>query len=417
MTSFSFSKNYASNTAALGVEQKVNGWIATKRTFAPAIDNTLAITGSIRGHASEKFSLNAPVASTAVLPGGVKGSVDSASLFTDFGHATIASTVDPAVSVVKTKTSGAAFDAAATGGFRRVSMSLTVPNDTSTQRRAAYVAPGVRVNGMAQNNGVNIDAVQVEVALNGATTPTAYEPARAIQVGVRPNRLNWGWSKSTTGWGVVAPTGGVLASVAVVANGAPDDGGAFMRVTCTTSGTATGGGAAFGTTNIDHVPVTPGIPYSFRTMLRTNRDNIAIQYLVRWYNAAGAQVGDQSAILIKTVRSDRWSEFKIEGVVPPDGAARAFITIYFVSGAIWQSGDTLDCAGMLIEQGQKVGTYFDGFSGNDYLWDQGGGAPGCRSYYYEDYAVRSYLLRQVLAENCPLGVIPAVPQFAVQPRF
>lgn len=67
--------------------------------------------------------------------------------------------------------------------------------------------------------------------------------------------------------------------------------------------------------------------------------------------------------------------------------------------------------------GRTAGPYFDGGSGPDYLWQQGISGQNGASFFYEDYAARSYLLKQVLAENVALGVTPAVPQFAVLPRY
>uniref|UniRef100_A0AAU3I9J6 CBM-cenC domain-containing protein n=1 Tax=Streptomyces sp. NBC_01393 TaxID=2903851 RepID=A0AAU3I9J6_9ACTN len=71
--------------------------------------------------------------------------------------------------------------------------------------------------------------------------------------------------------------------------------------------------------------------------------------------------------------------------------------------------------GVLIEEGTSVRTYFDGSMGSDYLWEQGGSANLARAYFYQDYTERSYLIRTLLAENVPLGITAAVPQYAVLP--
>jgi hypothetical protein len=70
---------------------------------------------------------------------------------------------------------------------------------------------------------------------------------------------------------------------------------------------------------------------------------------------------------------------------------------------------------VLIEEGTAIRPYFDGSMGSDYLWEQGGSANLSRSYFYEDYVERSYLIRTLLAENVPLGITTAVPQYAVLP--
>lgn len=614
MTTYSFDKSLTVRPLALGTDFQVVGWSAKTYTFAPARDVPVELTGTSAGHKVYSFEITSPLASPVTLPGGIKGSVDPTAVFTDFAHYTAASTVDPVVSLVKSTTSGVAYDAAGTGGFRRVAMTLSLPNDSSTQRRAAFIAPGVRVAGLAQNNGVNIDAAQVEVG----SAATTYSPARTLQVGVRPNRLNYaqnpswrstsgttevrrnlGWHKSTTGFIVSNPTGASW-TASVVASGGPEDNGAFFRQTLSGTATAIGGGITFGSTTANTIPVTAGKTYIARALLRCSSAQ-TLYMLIRYYDASNAQVGTNSqAGGNVAVVANQWTEFTVPAGVAPTGATHAYVTWYQTTGTMWANGDTLDLAGLLIENagvklpwfdgstaatadsltyswigtagasasaargatftsspflayapivgwqpspgiqrlmctsdvsiwafgsqnptstppgaywsmrykvrqvggaspvtllsrlgwytsvgsnvsvtggndpltslapnggwtevivaanqpapstaatvrpliypygstpagtvlefkecifervggtGQTAGTYFDGSFGSDYLWEAGTAADVSRSYYYEDYAVRSYLLKQVLAENCPLGVIPAVPQFAVQPRF
>jgi len=69
--------------------------------------------------------------------------------------------------------------------------------------------------------------------------------------------------------------------------------------------------------------------------------------------------------------------------------------------------------GVVCTPSPWVGGYFDGGSGEDYVWS--GTPDDSPSCYYPDKANRSYLISQLLAENCPLGVTPGVPQFGVLP--
>jgi hypothetical protein len=71
--------------------------------------------------------------------------------------------------------------------------------------------------------------------------------------------------------------------------------------------------------------------------------------------------------------------------------------------------------GILVEEGAAVRPYFDGSMGADYLWEASGTANLTRSYYYENYTERSYLIRTLLDENTPLGITSSVPQYAVLP--
>jgi hypothetical protein len=70
---------------------------------------------------------------------------------------------------------------------------------------------------------------------------------------------------------------------------------------------------------------------------------------------------------------------------------------------------------ILVEEGTEVGDYFDGNSGDDYLWEQGGTPGATRSYYYPDRTVRHEILTRTLAENVALGIPVADPVYALFP--
>lgn len=387
--------------------------------LADVADSPIVIVETAHARQSAHLQVR-PVHDTIFVKGRALARIARANVFKHFAHYDI-SRPDPAMLLSQQITSGAAYDSTSPSNFRRVSAQLLVPydqnaSDSTLWGRAAFVAAGVRVKNVASGNAFYIDGAQVELAKNGASAPSAYSPARALQCRVRPNRLNWGWSKSATGWGLVAPTGGAWSGAAptVVTSGAPDDNGAFLRGTISTASTATGGGFSFGSSASDLLPVKAGVPWSFRSLVRTSHPGSAY-LLVRWYSPTGAQVGDNSNILTLNLLANTWTEYRLDGLVPPAGATRGFLTWYRSTGGNWAVGDTMDLAGLIIEQAARAGTYFDGSYGSDYLFESGGSGPGVRSYYYEDYVTRSYLLRQILAENSALGTAPAVPQFALPP--
>jgi hypothetical protein len=619
VSAYTFTKDFSPNILTI-LSSGVVGTKARGIVFSSGGDSSLSINGTVRGHATVRYSLTAPITTTITLPSRVKGAVAPATVFSEFAHYTAAATVDPVVSLVKAKSSGlAAYDATQPSGFRRVSMSLTLPNDTSTTRRAAYVAPGIRIASLAQNNGVNIDGTQVEVSVAGATTPSAYEPARALQVGVRPNRLNYacnpswrntsgtvtvrtnlatnpsaetavGYTANSGAWTVTSDTtvkrsgtaskksvttttgststllsmyncGGInipatagltytasayfAHNAAVTANsfvaiqfldagsallqtttgasistagdsafsrafvtGTAPTGTATIRVTATvtrSSGVSVAGDAAW----IDDCLVeqtgalmpyfdgrtatADGLTYGWTgTVDASTSTAVGPAFATYPFTAYGSAMGWQSApgvlrllnpnaltsgiwgfganggLVLTTPGSYYAMRFKVRQVggtgavsiiprlgyytqpgatqsttgmvdstvtLPPDGPWVEFIgvardaanaTAYSVRPLIYQNvvppqGTVLEFKECIIERvsgsGVTPGTYFDGSSGADYLWEAGTVANDSRSYFYEDYAVRAYLLKQVLAENCPLGTIPGVPQFAVLPRF
>jgi hypothetical protein len=70
---------------------------------------------------------------------------------------------------------------------------------------------------------------------------------------------------------------------------------------------------------------------------------------------------------------------------------------------------------ILVEEGTLLGDYFDGNSGPDYLWEQGGTPGSTRSYYYPDRELRHSVLVRTLAENVALGITVEDPVYAVLP--
>ena len=63
----------------------------------------------------------------------------------------------------------------------------------------------------------------------------------------------------------------------------------------------------------------------------------------------------------------------------------------------------------------EAGDWFDGNSGDDYLWEQGGTPGKTRSYYYQDRSNRHSILVRTLQDNVALGVTVEDPQYALLP--
>jgi hypothetical protein len=70
---------------------------------------------------------------------------------------------------------------------------------------------------------------------------------------------------------------------------------------------------------------------------------------------------------------------------------------------------------IMVEEGSTPGDYFDGDSGPDYLWEQGGTPGSARSYYYPDRTSRHYILVRTLQENVALGMTVEDPVYATFP--
>lgn len=135
---------------------------------------------------------------------------------------------------------------------------------------------------------------------------------------------------------------------------------------------------------------------------------------------------DASGAVLKTVStvsapqwvgvtpSNPWTRLSIEDVAVPAGVASVRIGAHAL--APLSAGETLLATAVLVERASTLlGPYFDGASGPDYLWQAGGAAHTVPSFYYRDRGPRGYLLKQLLAENVPLGITPNEPQYAVLP--
>jgi len=315
--------------------------------------------------------------------------------FRDFAHYGTAM-VDPGKVLVGSLASGTTLDSGQPSGMRRIWCDVTPPReflDGSGNRvwpRAAFMGLGVRVNGMAANSAQYIDGAQVEVVPKARTGPSAYAPARSLNVVVRPDRLNYcpnpkldvdasgysgsGVTRVAQGSGWAAQVDG---SVAASLGSAPAAGkpGQIWTVRATVMG-----------------------PKGRTATLRIHDGDTFLNGSVTW-----TFTGTPQEVTVPATNTGTGSAPRLN--VYPSGT--------------WAGGDLLTLTNVLLERASSFnaqpGAYFDGGSGIDYLWDASASVGTGPSYYYRDRVTRSYLLNRLLQENCPLGVIPPVPQFAVLP--
>jgi hypothetical protein len=210
-------------------------------------------------------------------------------------------------------------------------------------------------------NTYAVVAVSATPSLNGTTELRrnyATNPAYRTTVAAVENRRNLLSLGLPTG---VAPVNGTWTGPTLTLSTEDRD---FTRLTvASTSGTATGGGFAFGSSGADTLPVVAGKTYSARVFARWSMGGSGTAYaLLRWYDGTGTQVGDNSAATPNyTMTAGVWQEFDIVDVTAPAGATRGFITVYHVSGgAGWTVGDTFDVSYPQMELGPTALPYFDG---------------------------------------------------------
>jgi hypothetical protein len=318
--------------------------------------------------------------------------------FRDFAHYANGA-LDPAMVLVRAHNGGAlSTDGSNPSGYRSYFAVASAPVDypvsggAKAWNRAAYASIGLKFKALLNAGSELIQGAQFEVAKYSASAPVPYQKARSLNCVVVPQRVqqcvNPSFEAGTTGWSASAgtltnpTTGGYIGS-------------RCARVTAS-------GAAQFSLVGASYSEV-EGAPFAFSAYVRgTPNRSVAIQ--IHW--STGAWTNGPIQLIASATD---WQRLTYTGVVP-DGAGSGTLYISeLVSGV--SSGDYLETDCALVETSWVIGDYFDGNTGSDYIW---GGAPNATmSFYYQDRINRSYLLANLLAENCPLGVTPGVPQFGV----
>jgi hypothetical protein len=328
---------------------------------------------------------------------GIGGSIgiwvagDLASL-TDFAFFP-ATESDPAMAIAVADNNGTV-SAGVGANWTRHWMTLYAPSKGVAWSRAAYAAVGLVYKSMPAGTVQHIDDVMWEVAPLQNTVPSAYVPARTLDVWVRPTRLNHSTNPSfevdLTDWTTV---GGTITRVTTD----KVKGNACLQAT----------GLTFGET-VTHVvkTLTPGRQYTASLYVKAvdGRD-VGIQI-----NGARNDTGIETSAMT-------WLYGAEGSAADPDWRR---IWVVFTADTVTASlqitsygATTVLLDAVLIEEGNGLKDYFDGDSGlPDYVWELNETAGKARSYYYRDKLNRHYALGKTLRENVQLGLVVSDPIYA-----
>jgi hypothetical protein len=377
------------------------------RVFGPTIGGPVTIDGTLAIKIPRPQPL-APEAGQISFQGHLSAGVKApAAAFKDFAHYPYAGT-DPAMAWIGINSG--TLKSAVAGSYSRPYAAFTGPVDYPVSgggyawKRAAYASVGFKFASMSANKHQILDAVQLEALPVVSTGPSAYQNAREIQAVIKPTRLNYAanpnFESALTGY---SPTGQATHAL----DSFCWQGTQSLKVTVPTSATADSG-LSFQVTGL-----IPGRTYtmSARVAIAQGCGDIA-----PWSGTGSVQTASakwtQSAKRADP-KNKRWRTMYV--------TFTASVSSLYVGLNVLKSTMTPGTAsifwadGVLVEEGSAVRDYFDGSFGSDYLWEQGGSPNLARSYFYENYVERSYLIRTLLAENVPLGITAAVPQYAVLP--
>ncbi len=375
--------------------------------YLPEIDGEFVVQGNLAIIIPTPQPL-LPKAGVFKFDGDLKAAVNVPSgAFQDFAHYPYGGT-DPAMARIST-TSGALTSAAA-GSYNRQYAIFTAPGDypvfggNYAWKRAAYASVGFKFSNMSYNKHQLLDSVQLETVPLGATGPSTFQSARQLLVVVKPTRLNYSsnpnFESSITGY---TATG----SAAVVSDAFCWQGTAALKTTVP-SGASQDCGHTFQVYGL-----IPGRQYtmSARVAVAQGCGNIVV------WSGSGTTLGRQADWLTAADTVDpankRWRTLSVTFTANAATVTLGMNVLHTtmtsgLSSIFWTDG-------VLVEEGSTARSYFDGSMGSDYLWESGGSVNLSRSYFYENRVERSYLVATLLAENTPLGIAAAVPQYAVLP--
>lgn len=328
---------------------------------------------------------------------GIGGSIgiyvsDELASLTDFAFFP-ATEADPAMAIAVNDNNGTV-SAGVGAAWTRHFMTLYAPTDNVAWKRAAYAAVGVVYKAMPTGTVQYLDDVQWEIAPIANNVPSAFAPARSLDVWVRPTRLNHSTNPSfevdLTDWVTV---GGTLARITTDAI----KGTACLSVT----------GLTFGET-VSHTvkSLTPGHTYTASVYVRSMDGNdLGMQV-----NGARNETGIENSAM-------SWDSAPLGDNVNPSWRR---LWVSFVANTttatlqLTSFGTTsIHVDAVMIEEGNGLKPYFDGDSGSpDYVWETGEVAGKARSYYYKDKLNRHYALNKTLNENVQLGLVVGTPVYA-----
>jgi hypothetical protein len=269
---------------------------------------------------------------------------------------------------------------------------------------AAFMAVGFQLSGMPvaapQTNAPgSIDMTDVQVNIvpgtGGSPAVPAYTLPRSLKTVVKPTLLNYvvnpSMQNNDTGW--TAYGGATIAQVATPSY----DASGSLQVTVPYNDA----GGAY--TTVSGLVV--GDVYTAQAMFDSSSGNIDIVTMLLNGTSLSTTVGASGSAL-----AAGWTQIWFSFTAPAD-------TVQLAVQPTLLSGTAnmvlyLDC--VMVAPGDVLTGYGDGNS-DGWIWEQGGTAGNCPSFYYERQNAGSQAVQQVLSQHTPLGLAAYDPVYAVLP--
>lgn len=306
--------------------------------------------------------------------------------------------------------------------------------------KAAYASFGFQWIAIPNGESQILNNIQVEYPLLNGTTyvyPQEYQTPRELQLTVRPNRLNYITNPSfegnvTTGW---IPVGAGATITADNVTQTPQNISTYRNEQFN-AGTHSGKIALASSSDTGAkivVPyLIPGRTYIISAYLQvgagfadiwmeddqTPQEHtgiVAVSAIPYGGNATvgygGGPYGGVTGTNIALPQSTWYRIFCIF-LAQTDTVTWTFAGIPITSASFpihfW-----IDA--VLCEEGDILYDYFDGNSGVDAIWEQGGVENTTRSYYYDQLEYGKHVVDDIMAKNTPYGISYATPMYGVLP--
>lgn len=283
--------------------------------------------------------------------------------------------------------------------WTRPSAVFGVSRGLKTYPRVAFLGVGARFTTVLATFKQHLSEVMLEPADIAGSYPSAYTPARQVQVVVKPDRLNYspnpGFEVSTANWAVT---------------------GAGVTLTRTAGPPASGGSAFAGVVAVP-TAVAATLQHTVSGLLVGRHYTISIDGLT-----AALGLGIVLAPVSGATRlgGNTWATSVTDD---PKGFQRLSMTfLATATTAVLQvtlpaltGGYTFTADNTLVEEGDLVKPYFDASIGPEYLWETGGTPGLTRSYFYKNRPERYAAMKRLLNQHVPMGIGVADPVFATLP--
>lgn len=381
----------------------------------------------------EKFFVTAESSNLTISDLVFTGAPGPVAAVTDFG---ISQLTDPDPAQTYTSWNTAGLVSSTGGAYTRNWAVFLPPNDYPVSngqllwKRAAYMSAGWYFTSLPNNGTVNLARVQTEVLpiTTGYSqpAPSSFDPPRALHSIIKPNRLNYCTNPSievsTAGW-TATGTGSVSqdSTVSVGQIIEYDDnlltaGTKSLKVTVNSNGDGaqiTIGDLITGYTYIASAYVQAGPGFSNILMSIANGETSVLSTGGTGYGFGGYGSGPYGGIdPTSDLATSTW--FRINCIFTATSDSHALI-IQSSSAADISYPSYIWVDAVMVEQGEVLSFYFDGSFGVNYNWESGGTAGLARSYFYDQQAVKTNAVLNILQRHTPLGILADTPLYRTPP--